>query len=151
MGRLVSIDNITEPDWYFSDECYEYINLHRVLKWPNPCFAHYSAINFRILENPKTKIEIRKWIEQNTAGTVITRFVNKSYRVYYGKEEPPFLYGYPIDMWDKSYDVKLIWLAFYFEEEDSATAFRLRFSDIISEIIEREPEHLDKITQNRRD
>jgi hypothetical protein len=149
MGVITNIDEIRDRSWYFTDDCYEYINYNRVLKWPNPCFEYYSAINDRILEDNKIKIEIRKWIEQNANRTVITRMVNKSYRVYYG-DKPGSNTNLPYDMWEKSYDVKRIWMQFWFEEEDSALAFRLRFSDMITKMTERDEEHLDKITENRR-
>ena len=149
MGRLVKFEDLNEEiSWYISDDCYELIDYHRHLKWPNPCFPECVAIKVDILWDKNIKIEIRKWIERAIHDTVITKPVDKSYRVYYGDKKPPFTYGTPGDMWEKSFEVNNRWLAFYFEDKESALAFKLRFGDIVSEIIEREPEHLDKITEN---
>lgn len=151
MGRLIREEDISDNTWYFTDDCFEWnkYGSGRYLVWPNSCFPHFAAIDFRELEDNKVKIEIRKWIESSINDTVITRTVNKSYRVYYGNNEGSNE-DLPYDMWDKSYDVKMLWLVFYFENSESLLAFKLRFVDIISEIIERDPEDLDKITENRR-
>jgi hypothetical protein len=152
MGRLITQGDIQNPCWYFEDayytrnggrDGYDY-------KWPNPSFPYQVAIYYKHLEGNKTKIEIRRWIELNINDTVISNTINKSYEVYYGDEEIRDGDREPYDFWDKHYDVEHRWMVFHFEDEHSALAFRLRFSDIVSEITERKPDHLDKITRDSR-
>src|SRR5271166_421749 len=121
MGRLIMVDGIKDDDWYFTDDCYEYINHNLCLKWPNPSYPGFAAIFYRELEDRKTKISIRRWIEGSIHDTVITRWIDKSYRVYYGEEEGNNG-NRPYDFWDKSYDVQMEWLVFYFENSESALA-----------------------------
>jgi hypothetical protein len=149
MGRLITEDDIEGPDWYFSDDCYHYINYNRCLKWPNSSYPCFVSIFYKELEEIKVKIEIRRWIESSIHDTVITKWIDKSYRVYYGDKEGSNDKR-PYDFWDKSYEVNLQWLIFYFENSESLLAFRLKFGNIISEIIERKEDDLDKITENHR-
>lgn len=83
---------------------------------------------------PERKTEVRKWIEINAEGTVIVDVIDKSYRVYFGKERD----------WDHSYERPNRWSGFYFESAESALLFRIRFSDYIKEITDLHPTQGDE-------
>ena len=144
MGRLIRLGDIVDPSWYFDDAWYDPTNggQHKYA-WPNPSFPYRICIPFKCIEDNKVKIEIRRWIELHIQDTVIIDYVNKSYRVYYGNQ----IVSDPYDFWDASYDRSNNWVIFYFEDQHSATAFRLRFSDLVKEIFDRFPEDEGKITR----
>jgi hypothetical protein len=131
MGSLVTLNSLAlDPSWYFPDSHYSWESRRWVYKWPSEYFSHVVGIHaddFR--SHPARKTEIRKWIEINVEGTVIINEIDKNYRVYYGKERD----------WDHSYERTNKWYAFYFESEESAFMFRLRFSEYIKEITDLHP------------
>jgi len=127
MGQLLSRDELKpNPYWYFEDAyycdgwCYE---------WPNPSYPYQMAIHDDNLQSNKKLIEIRKWITENIVDTVIHAGVNKSYFQYYDENEK----------WRDGYQIHNKWTTFHFENEHSATMFKLRFGDIIQEITDKHP------------
>ena len=136
MGSLVTLESLCpDPSWYFTDARYSSESRRWVYKWPNDCFSHVVGIHDEDFQsNPERKTEIRKWIEINVEGTVILNEISKNYRVFYGKERD----------WYHSYERTNKWYAFYFESEESALMFRLRFSEYIKEITDLHPTRGDE-------
>ena len=136
MGRLITLEHLDiEPTWYFSDAHYSIDARRYVYKWPSPDFPYCVAIHsddIRIYGD--RKIKIRRWIEQTISETVILSIIDKGYRVYYGEKRD----------WDSSYERKNDWYAFYFDDEHSATMFRLTFSELVKEITDLHPDREDE-------
>jgi len=131
MGKLINRDELcNDADWYFSDAFWDsYTSPSRYkYKWPSDDFPIVITIHDEILDS-KLKPTIRKWIEINVLGTVIYETIDKSYRHYWEGN----------NNWDHSYAVINIWWAFYFQDEESATLFKLRFGDIIQPITDKHP------------
>ena len=130
MVTLLNLVDIKNPRWYFEDAWFDYTNNGSYkYSWPNPSFPFHASIHYDDLEDNKIKIEIRKWIELNIQDTVILDYIDKSYRKYYGESHD----------WHSSYEVSNKWMVFYFEDEHSALAFRLRFSNLITEVTNKHP------------
>jgi len=136
MGRLVELKDIDlTPHWYFSDTWYSTDGRRYVYKWPSPDFPHQVSIHADDIDRDHAlKIKIRRWIERNLSETVIFSEVQKNYRIYYGEERD----------WDHSYERRNEWYVFHFEDEHSATIFRLAFSDLVKEITELHPDKEDE-------
>lgn len=132
MGTLVTREDIrSRADWYFSDAYYaaEYTVSRPEgyrYDWPSKDFPYRICIHDDDLSSP-IKVEIRRWIEQRISETVIYTYIDKSYWHYRDEEK------------DSRANVRNIWCAFYFESEESAVAFKLRFLNIVKEITDRHP------------
>lgn len=126
MGRLVKLEDLDlNPSWYFSDAYYSIDARRHVYKWPSPDFPHIVTIHNDTLNHYNDRrIKIRQWIERNLSETVIFSVIDKSYRIYYGEKRD----------WDSSYERKNDWFVFHFEDEHSATMFRLAFSEYVREM-----------------
>lgn len=136
MGRLITLNEISgvedhgiNASWYFDDAFRVYSTSKYKINWPNISYPSCIAIHETKLYNNSVKIEIRKWIENTLSDTVILYPINKSYRRYYGE---------PGDF-EESSMISNIWQGFYFDNEHSATLFKLRFSDIVSEVTDYHP------------
>lgn len=140
MGRLITKDSMDmDPTFYFEDTCW--VNGKWMYKWPNPSFPYQLAIHSDDMEENKIRIEIRKWIENNLQDIVIFHSIDKSYRVFFNSKYEIIgrdRHADGVD-WDKGRDISNIWCIFYFEDEHSATMFKLKFSDIIQKITEKHP------------
>jgi hypothetical protein len=136
MGRLIALKDLDlTPHWYFSDTWFSVDGRRHVYSWPSPDFPHQVAIHTDSLDNYNgTKIKIRQWIERNLSETVILSEVEKNYRVYYDEERT----------WEHSHERRNNWYVFHFEDEHSATMFRLAFSDLVKEITDLHPDNKDE-------
>lgn len=129
MGTLLIKDQIKNPEWYFSDTWYNFSGNRYMYDWPSTDYPTRVGIHNDHLKQNSNRIRIRKWIEHNLQETVIFDEIDNSYHKYYAK---PFT-------WDNKYDVENRWGAFYFSDPESALAFSLAFSDIVSEITKHHP------------
>jgi hypothetical protein len=129
MGKLVDKNSLgLAPSWYFEDAYLDHYNDHWRYAWPNPSFPYSTGIHSDRFKN-KIGIEIRKWVEESVPGTVIHEYMNKSYRRYYSKDHS----------WEHSYEQSNWWRVFYFEDEHSATVFRLKFAEYIQDVTDKHP------------
>lgn len=127
MGRLLNKLNIDlTPRWYFADVNWDTFKDTHYYPFPNSNFPHCLAINI-VSVNDVLKSTIRKFVNRQLLGDVILHEIDASYRVY----------TTPDKEWDRSYTVSLKYHGFYFEEEDDAVAFKLRFSDLITDVDDR--------------
>lgn len=133
MGQLVTLEQLKDMEpWYFGDSYYGRDARRYVFCWPNESFPHCVAIHSSDMSKDiKLKVEIRRWIERNLSETVILSSLDKSYREYYDDERT----------WRHSYEVSNLWITFHFEDEHSASMFKLRFSEHIKEITDLHPDH----------
>lgn len=136
MGKLITLDHLVpDPTWYFPDAYYTWESRRWIYKWPSEVFPHMISIHSDDLEQHKArKGEIRRWIEANADGTVIYKEIDKKYRIYYGEQRD----------WDHSYEQPNTWCCFYFEDEESALMFKLRFSEYIKELTDLHPTRNDE-------
>lgn len=134
MGQLVTLEDIKDKaQWYFEDAYYSSGHGKYVNSWPNGSFPYFAAIHSEDLSGRNDiRISIRKWVENNLSETVIVDVIDKSYRRYTDEE----------NSWDKSYEVQNRWVVFYFEEETTATMFRLKFSEYVKPITSEHPRWL---------
>ena len=132
MGKVLSLDHASDTaDWYFSDAYYSSrggLDHRWQFPWPNSEFPEQVAIHSEDIN----KIAIRKWIERNDVGTVIHEYVRKSYRVWWSEDPKK-------RDWDHTSEIVNNWYCFYFEDSESALAFRLRFSDLVKPMTEDHP------------
>lgn len=133
MGKLLKLELIRQDalaTFYFDDATYH--DGRYTFKWPSEHFPGVVAIHEDRLDpteaNFSSRVAIRKWIEQ-TDGTVIFTTVDKSYNLYHTKAKE----------WDRMHRISNYWYQFWFEDEESALAFVLRFSDIVSPITDTHP------------
>lgn len=133
MGKLAHLHEIKEEaHWYFDDTYYS--NGRYVFVWPSSNYSYSAAIHADdLIGKNYILIAIRRWIEINLTETVITDIVNKSYTMYVDEQKS----------WDTSYEISNQWRVFYFEEEMTASAFRLRFSEYIKKMTNEHPKWLE--------
>lgn len=133
MGTIVRLKDIKDASWYSKDATWGHDSY--VMAWPNESFPHHVSIivdEFR--KDPELKPRIRRWVENNLSDTVIIDIIDKSYRVFYGRDHD----------WDHSREVESKWMVFSFEDEHSATMFKLAFSDLITEVSDKHPHRKDE-------
>lgn len=133
MGRLISLTDISGKErWYFDDAFYDaYVTPSKYqYAWPSKNYPFAISVHNDILSN-RLRIQIRQWIETNVDTTVIFDNVDKSYRHYYNMDEPPVRDNYR--------DIASSWTRFNFDNELSALAFSLVFSEIVSPITSTHP------------
>lgn len=87
-----------------------------------------------LLNHKERKREIRRWIESKIDDVVIYKEIEKNYRVYYGEDRD----------WDHSHERLNLWCCFYFEDEESALMFKLRFSEYITNLTDLHPTAKDE-------
>lgn len=135
MGRLITLTEARgEADYYFEDAYWTNDGSRYVFPWPNDSFPHAVGMHSDIMRfNNKLKISIRKWIEATLTETVILAQVDNSYSRLEDPDKP----------WGDSYRISNRWNVFYFEEETTATMFRLCFSEFISKVTKEHPEWLE--------
>lgn len=131
MGRLTTRENLDIPlTWYLKDQTS--INYKTTWQWPSPQFPYIFHIHQETLDkDPDTRILIRRWIESSIMDTVLYDCVDHSYRKFYGHSWE----------WEKGYDISNRWIRFHFEDNQSATMFALKFSDLILPITQWHPDH----------
>ena len=133
MGRLTYLTDInSDARWYFPDAVYLSEKRAYSFEWPSLAYPHTIAIHNDDLSN-ENRIIIRKWIEVCLSETVIVNTVDRSYRRFIDEEKS----------WDKSYEVSNIWTVFYFDNEQSETMFRLRFSQWIKPVTYEHPRWIE--------
>jgi hypothetical protein len=135
MGTLIGLheikaDGAPKVPWYFDDAYYsaDGRGTYR-FDWPSKNFPHMVSIHEDIMIEVGNKPKIRRWVEQQITETVIYDVVDKSYRIYYTKD---------LD-WDRSHRVTNNWYRLWFENEESALAFKLKFGNIVSPITDTHP------------
>jgi len=141
MGRLIfknKLEYEIDPSWYFSDTWYNCTEKKWIYKWPSKEFPYEVSIFSKELEKNQNKVDIRKYIENNLHGNVILAESNLSYIEYYDK-------NWEVATDDNAYyehfrEITNIWNIFYFEDEQDAIMFRIRFSDIIRPISKFKPD-----------
>jgi hypothetical protein len=117
MGKLLSLDeDKIDPQWYFKDAYWSGTRQRYVFKWPSDDFPFILYIHDENINNSR-RIEIRKYIEEMSSGTVFYELVRKDYRKFYGEESD----------WSKSYEVDNRWIMFAFENEEDLLSFKLKF------------------------
>jgi hypothetical protein len=87
------------------------------MSFPHQVCIHADNIN----NHPRTRIKIRRFIENNLSDTVIYDVIEKNYYKFFTEDRS----------WDRKWDVSNSWVRFHFEEGDSATMFALAFSDLV--------------------
>jgi len=127
MGKLLDLERLTALDWYFESAYYDWQSRMWRYKLPDPQFPVMLSIHRDDMVESRLKIKIRKWIESNCAGDVIYLETDKSY-------------------WHKTskydgYQMSNHWYNFHFEDEVSATAFKLKFSEYVQEMTDEHPKH----------
>jgi len=136
MGRLITDIAETEITWLFKDAYYSSSANRYLYKWPNPSFPYMVTIpSDRINDTSGLRIDIRRWIERHITDTVIMKQVDKSYRFYYGTDKDHWRYS------EQYYTMSNWWYTFSFEDEHSALAFKLRFSDLVKDMTDYHPDH----------
>lgn len=131
MGQLLFHKNIDNAPWYFEDAWYNSDKRRFDFPWPNQAYPHEVGMHEEAVMAAKAKPSIRRWIELNLQETVIYSVVDNTYHKYYGKERT----------WEQSYEVRNMWLVFHFENEHSATMFRLAFSELARPITKHHPKY----------
>jgi hypothetical protein len=123
MGRLVTLNTLGLDATWFFDDAYWVSSGPGSYKfdWPSKNFPHQFCMHKDNFQHIKRKSEIRKWIENTISDTVIFDSVDMDYKKFYGKSYE----------WEKKYDIRNTWYRFSFENEHSASMFRLAFSDWI--------------------
>ena len=134
MGRLTTIDKLELPlNWHFEDAYYNNGKWH--ISFPNSNYLYRLAIhNDTLRENNALRIEIRKWIERNIDDLVIIEHIDKTYFQYYSETRAR----------NGGYQISNNWSGFYFEKEESAIMFKLKFGEFITEVTEKHPRYLDE-------
>lgn len=137
MGKLLTLSDFKGDEgrlavWYFKDAYYDgYSNIRGYkFEWPNDAFPHCVTIHED--EIGDNRPIIRKWIEQNIAGTVIYGTTNRTYRVWYSNDPTK-------QDWDHTSEIHNNWLQFYFEDGEDALAFSLRFSNLVRPMTDDHP------------
>ena len=131
MGQLLFLKDITNTPWYFKDVWYDSNTRIFRYSWPNEAFPHAVAMHEENVTDSKSKPEIRRWVERNLQETVIYSVVDNTYHKYYGKERT----------WQQAHEIRNIWLVFHFEDEQSATLFKLAFSNLAAPITKHHPRY----------
>lgn len=128
MGNLVNLHMLIKEDalWYFNDAYWDYNRKGYRFEWPSNDYPNLRAIHSEDIGGHY--VDIRKWIEHNTCSAVIHEEKNLSYKVYWGESRD----------WDKTHHISNLWHIFYFDNEEDALAFHLRFVDIIKTVT---PDH----------
>jgi hypothetical protein len=116
------------PSWYFPDAYFSVDARAYKYAWPNPAFPAHVAINDDDMTNAR-RIEIRRWIEQHVAGTVIADFPDKSYRIYFNDKYE----------WGKHWEINNKWHVFYFVLKQDAMMFKLAFSEYVKPLTDTHP------------
>jgi hypothetical protein len=130
MGQLINKDDIHNADWYFEDAYYSTEGRRYVYSWPNNSYLYSVSIHADDLNRTGKKPLLRRWIELNLQETVIFSRVDNTYHKYYGTNHS----------WENSYEKVNQWFVFYFENEHSATLFRLAFSELVKTITKHHPD-----------
>lgn len=113
-------------DYYFNGDRYKF-------KWPNEAYPVMVSIHEKHLKDVDgLKVQINHWIEDNLSETVIYDILDNSYRVVHKDVES-------WKQWERSWDVSNNWYRFFFRKEESATIFKLKFSEYITPITEDSP------------
>jgi hypothetical protein len=135
MGTIIGLHEIKDngapkAPWYFDDAYYtsDGRGTYR-FKWPSTHFPHMVSIHEDVIVEQGNRSKIRRWVEQQITETVIYDVFDKSYRIFYTKEQD----------WNRSHNVTNKWYRLWFENEESALAFKLKFGDIISPITDTHP------------
>jgi hypothetical protein len=120
MGTLIGLHEINAngaaaASWYFDDAYYS----------SDGC----GTIHEDDIVEQGSRSKIRRWVEQQITETVIYDVLNKSYRIFHTKEQD----------WDRSHNVTNRWYRLWFENEESALAFKLKFGNIIKPIVDTHP------------
>ncbi len=133
MGQLIFLHEINRDDaytapWFFKDAYFSGDSRSYRYAWPSPQYPARVCIHADDIINTD-RIEIRKWVEKFSDSIVIHNQIDKSYRTYRTEE----------CISDQYSDISNRWNAFYFEDEETATAFSLRFSNIIKPFTDTHP------------
>lgn len=130
MGQLIFAEDLNKSghvDWYVAEAWYNTTSRTYVYNLPNSSFPSSVAIHYEKLDG-HTKVAIRRFIEESVVGCVIRSYVDKSY-------------WKDTDSYNGGYQISNMWHIFYFENEESATAFKLRFGEYISEVTNEHPRY----------
>jgi hypothetical protein len=120
-----SDSSLVNPSWYFDDIYFSYKGWE--YNWPSENFPFKILIHNDNIH--KDKVSIRRYIERYLEGTVIYELIDRSYFVR-------------TDRYGDGYEMRNWWNIFYFETEQDSLAFKIRFSDIISdEMTDKHPEN----------
>ena len=113
MGKLITFAEAKPKSlWYFEDASYS------TVPWPSISFPYHVFIHADNINNhPKTRIKIRRFIENNLTDTVIYDVIEKDYYKFFTEDHS----------WDRKWDVKNSWVRFHFEEEQSMLVFAIAF------------------------
>lgn len=110
MGRLQLRGEITDHSWYGGKY------------YPSEAFPHSVAIHIDQMDGEKVKerVEIREWIERSSETTVVMDYMDLGYYYQYGNS------------WNNGFQVTHGYYRFWFTDQETAVAFSLRFSSIVS-------------------
>lgn len=125
MGQLLSLAGIKAnlgAHWYFTSE----------VKLPNAEYPHTLFILCEKLTN-QARVEIRKFVQSSCEDTVIVETFRRTYRSYTN------MTGHRWDWYDR--EINWSYECFYFQTEEEALLFKLRFSELVSEFTDYDLEH----------
>lgn len=135
MGTIIGLHEIKDngapkAPWYFEDAYYsaDGRGTYR-FTWPSPQFPFMVSVHEDDMITPTIRPQVRRWVEQQITETVIYDVFDKSYRIFYTKEHD----------WNRSHSVSNKWYRLWFENEESALAFKLKFGDIVQTITDTHP------------
>lgn len=145
MGRLATLSELTQglgADWYFT----EFENGQPVL--PSDEFKHDVAINNDTFkQHHGLKNIIRKFVTENVTDLVLVDEVTEDYFHYWSTRGPRY-------DWDGGH-IHWGFHIFYFQEENEAVLFKLRFSEYIAELTpydpERPPSHIQEAEYRKKE
>ena len=134
MGKLLTLQSLKSDSisMYYFDDTRSYGDNQYSFRWPSKYFPYVVSIHEDQLypyEGTPPRVAIRKWIEETLNETVVISEVDKTYKLYHTKAKS----------WDRMHEVHNVWYQFWFENEESVTAFTLRFGDIVSPVTDTHP------------
>lgn len=128
MGKLLTQDQLT-PDvsWHFTNAYWSSDKGRWMARHPDPSWPAMCAIHDDNFERssynptPDLKQEIRRWIEASLPDNVLLDYKELDYQYYRGEYKG----------WDSCWSMQNRYRLFYFESNESALLFKLRFSEVI--------------------
>ncbi len=124
MGHLTSKASVeNDAKWYFADAYWTSDGNRYSYGWPSLNYPDCVSIHYDLMDN-NLRIKIRKWIEKNLSCTVIYDVIDHSYK----------------KKTNRSSFVDNKWFCLYFDDGESALAFKLVFMDVCKPVTKYHPE-----------